>query len=62
MIDLRPLVESLEILPADEQGRSRLSMRLAAREGATGRAELVLAALGYDPYDVRVERVKLNFN
>ncbi len=62
VIDLRPLVERLEILPADDLGRARLSMRLAAREGATGRAEVVLAALGYDPYDVRVERVKLYFN
>ena len=59
--DEASLVERLEILAADDQGRARLSMRLAAREGATGRAELVLAALGYDPYDVRVERVKLHF-
>lgn len=58
--DLRPLVESLSLLPADEQGRACLALRLATREGATGRAEEVLVALGYDPYDVRVERVKLN--
>jgi radical SAM-linked protein len=61
-INLRPLVESLEMLPPDEQGRSRLAMRLAARDGATGRSEVVLAALGYDPFDVRVERIKLNFS
>jgi radical SAM-linked protein len=58
-VDLRPLIEEIGILPPDDQGRLRLSMRLAAREGATGRAEQVVAALGYDPFDARVERVKL---
>ena len=62
VVDVRPLVEHLETLPADDQGRARLSMCLSAREGATGRSDLVLTAMGYDPYDVRVERVKLNFS
>ena len=61
-VNLRPLIENLELLPPDGQGRVRLAMRLAAREGATGRSEQVLAALGYDPYDVRVERIQLNFS
>ncbi len=60
-VDMRPLIEGIEILTPDEQGRLRLTMRLAAREGATGRAEQVMAALGYDPFDARVERVKLYF-
>jgi radical SAM-linked protein len=60
-VNLRPLFESLEILPPDEQGRVRLAMRLAARDGATGRSEQVFTELGYDPFDVRVERIKLNF-
>jgi radical SAM-linked protein len=60
--NLRPLVEHIELLPPDEQGRARLAMRLSSREGATGRVEEVMLALGYDPYDVRVDRVKLNLN
>lgn len=60
-IDLRPLIEEIKILSPDDQGRLRLNLRLAAREGATGRAEQVLGALGYDPFDARVERVKLHF-
>jgi radical SAM-linked protein len=57
--DLRPLIESLNCLPPDEQGRARLQVRLAAREGATGRPEELLAALGFDPTLVRVERTQL---
>jgi len=57
--DMRPLVEGLSLLPPDEQGRARLAMRLATRESATGRTDEVLSALGYDPYDVRVDRFKL---
>ena len=59
-VDLRPLIEEIEILPPDEQGRLCLKLRLAAREGATGRAEQVMAVLGYDPFETRVERVKLH--
>ncbi len=45
--DLRPLVEALEVtmLPG---GAQALRMRLAAREGATGRPEEVLQALGVE--------------
>jgi len=59
--DLRLLVEKAELLPPDDQGQARLLLRLAAREGATGRVEEVMSALGYDPYEVRVERVQLVF-
>jgi radical SAM-linked protein len=61
-VDIRPLIEEIKILPPDDQGRLRLTLRLAAREGATGRAELVVETLGYDPFDARVERVNLYFN
>ncbi len=40
-------------------GKPALYMRLAAREGATGRPEEVLAALGQEPTDWRVERLNL---
>lgn len=59
--DLRPLIESLEAAPADGSGKMRMTMRLAAREGATGRPEEVLSALDIPPEDVRVERTRLIF-
>jgi radical SAM-linked protein len=54
--DLRPLVTSLERV-----GPGRLLMQLSAREGATGRPEEVLEALGLDPLSARVERTALVF-
>ena len=59
--DLRPLVEELAVLPPDPGGQARLWMRLKAREGATGRADEVLSALGCDPFDARIERTRLIF-
>jgi radical SAM-linked protein len=60
--DLRPLIEHLDILPADGQFCTRLSMTLAARQGATGRPEEVLSALGFDPYDARYTRIGILFS
>lgn len=57
--DLRPLVEALQVLESDPPDRPRLFMRLAAREGATGRPEELLAALGQEPAAWRIERTKL---
>jgi len=66
--DLRPLIYTLEVQPAGPQpgeqtanptGYPRLGMRLSAREGATGRPEEVLSALGLDPTTARVERTQL---
>ena len=57
--DLRPLVEALGLLPADATGSVRLTMRLAAREGATGRPEEVLDALGIPFENTRIERTHL---
>ncbi len=59
--DLRPLVEELRLLEAEDGRPPRLFMRLAAREGATGRPEEVLGALGLDPYATRVVRTRLIF-
>ncbi|MEW6567780.1 MAG: TIGR03936 family radical SAM-associated protein [Chloroflexota bacterium] len=53
--DLRPLIEQLEAVPA-EPGKARLWMRLAAREGASGRPDEVLLALGFDPAAARIHR------
>ncbi len=63
--DLRPLVEELSLTPVPlplEEGKGvRVHMRLAAREGATGRPEEVLDALGIPIEEARVERTKLIF-
>jgi radical SAM-linked protein len=57
--DMRPLIEDLALLPADETGRYSLRMQLAIREGATGRPEEVLTALGINPSDARIARTSL---
>lgn len=63
--DLRALIESLAIVtaPPSEKERqgARVHMRLTAREGATGRPEEVLSALGIPPDECRVERTRLIF-
>jgi radical SAM-linked protein len=57
--DLRPLIESLELLPDNGSGALCLHMRLAARAGATGRPEEVLDVL-HIPFEVtRIERTRL---
>lgn len=53
--DLRPLIEALTL------NAGRLWMRLTAREGATGRPEEVLDALGIPLEDARIERTRLIF-
>lgn len=59
--DLRPLVEELIPQANDDQGRCQILMRLAAREGATGRPEEVLVEMGIAPESVRVHRTRLIF-
>ena len=54
--DLRPLIEELTVCPADPP---MLQMRLAAREGATGRPDEILAELGIPLEDTLVERTRL---
>jgi radical SAM-linked protein len=54
--DLRPLIEDL-YLEVD----GRIFMRLAAREGATGRPEEVLDMLGIAFENTRIERTQLLF-
>lgn len=54
--DLRPLIE---ILYPEPDGK--IFMRLAAREGATGRPEEVLDVLGINFEETRIERTQLIF-
>lgn len=53
--DLRPLIEALGL------DGNQLHMRLAARDGATGRPEEVLEALGLGGQPLQVHRVALIF-
>lgn len=53
--DLRPLILRLEAAPPG------LQMTLAAREGATGRPEEVLRAMGIPLEQARIERTRLIF-
>jgi radical SAM-linked protein len=56
MYDLRPLIEDLHLQPD-----GKIFMRLAAREGATGRPEEVLDVLGIAFEGTRIERTRLIF-
>jgi radical SAM-linked protein len=58
--DLRPLIEMMSVI-TQADGTAWLKMTLAAREGATGRPEEVLSALGIEPETARVERTRLIF-
>jgi len=57
--DLRPLIEELDALVSDEGAGVCLRMRLSAREGATGRPDEVMDALGFHREDGRIERTRL---
>jgi radical SAM-linked protein len=57
--DLRPLILDLIIHPV-ENGGGYLEMHLKSREGATGRADEVLAALGLEPTSVSLSRERIN--
>ncbi|MFH1131777.1 MAG: TIGR03936 family radical SAM-associated protein [Pseudomonadota bacterium] len=55
--DLRPLIEHLEL--ASDSNGVRVRMCLLAKEGATGRADEVLAALGLDSTNLIVHRLRI---
>src|SRR6266498_4687030 len=59
LYDLRPLIEELSL--EQREGGVRVFMRLAAREGATGRPEEVLDVLGIAFEETCIERTQLIF-
>lgn len=60
--NLRPLIEELQFLESAADGAAPgIFMRLAAREGATGRPEEVLDVLGIAFEGTRIERTRLIF-
>ena len=56
--DLRPLIYELEI-SSEGMESSSIRMKLAAKEGATGRPEEVLNALDLDPSAAKIHRIHL---
>ncbi len=62
MVNIRPLVEALQVLPTSEDGKTRLWMRLSHRPGASVRATDVLDALGLSDYLALVIRKRLIFS
>ena len=59
--NLRPLIETLYRLEDNPEGHARLHMRLAARQGATGRPEEVLEALGIAAHNARIHKIQMVF-
>jgi len=59
--DLRPLIQEIELLPCDQADTPCLRLVLLAREGATGRPEEVVLALGGTPEKTRIHRTRLIF-
>jgi len=57
--DLRPLIHELEISSKGMEHPS-IRMKLAAKEGATGRPEEVLLALDLDPSTAKIHRIHLH--
>ena len=57
--DLRPLIYTIEF--SRKNNTSKIEILLSAREGATGRPDEVMSALGYDPNQFNYLRVKSNF-
>jgi radical SAM-linked protein len=57
--DLRPLIHTIEF--SRKNKTFHIEILLSAREGATGRPDEVMSALGYDPNQFNYLRVKSNF-
>ena len=60
--DLRPLIEEITLERSRDEREQQLSVRLTAREGATGRPEELISALGGDPLAARYHRTCLIFS
>ena len=59
MYDLRPLITSMRIIDGADQSLI-LHLTTTVREGATGRPEEVLLALGLDPFRTTITRTQLH--
>ena len=61
MYDLRPLIQEIMPLPESSQTMQRIWVKLTAREGAMGRPDEVILALGHNPQEARLHRIQLIF-
>ena len=59
--NLRPLVQTLSIEPAETDRAAVIRSCLQANEAGTGRPDELAAALGLDPATVKIKRTKLLF-
>ena len=59
--DLKPLIQSLDLHPQSDGMKCQLDMCLSARDGATGRPDEVILALGLNPFEFLYHRVMLHF-
>jgi radical SAM-linked protein len=59
--DLRPLILDIKILRSDESGCQRILAKLVAQEGATGRPDEIVSALGESPSRTLIHRTQLIF-
>lgn len=59
--DLRPLIQEIELIPITNSESPRLRLVLSAQEGATGRPDEVILALGGIPEKARIHRTRLLF-
>ncbi len=57
--DLRLLIHALSLVEPRKPDTTMLETKLSLRPGATGRPEEVLKALGIDPLDAKICRVKI---
>ena len=60
--DLRALIHKLEFTGENESGCQKILVQLTAKEGATGRPEEVILALGGEPLTSQVHRTRLVFS
>ena len=60
--NLRDLILDIKCLPPDRVDHQRISVVLKAGEGATGRPEEVIFALGEKPENCRIQRDRLIFD
>ena len=60
--DLRPLILGIVPEPDDAPPSQRLRVKLTSKEGATGRPDELILALGQNPHEARIHRTQLVLN
>lgn len=60
--DLRPLIIDISDIQPDDNTPQKIRMRLLTKEGATGRPDEVLSAIGIAPEETLIHRLRLIIN